>query len=406
MTRARKALLLGSLYAAQGLPYGFFTQALPVLLRELGTSLATIGDAALLGLPWALKALWAPLVERWGTPRRWLLGLQAAGVLAMAATSLVDPSHGVRALMIAVLLTNLVAATQDVATDGLAVATLQADERGWGNGLQVAGYRVGMVVGGGFLLVVFGTLGWTATLLALAAGLALCTLPLLADPSVGVARPAPEDGGVGWDWLRRPGAWPWVAVLVAAKVGDYVVQGMLRPWLSDGGVSPEEIGTFVGVLAFGAGLVGAMAGGLATGRLGRVRALVVFGLLQSAVLLGYAGLAAVAARGAVVWAAVAVEHLVGGLFTAALFTAMMDACRAERGATDYTLQASVVVLASMVGATVSGHLATALGYPGVFAIGAALSLLAPALAGVPACTAIVRGGERPTGDAPERAAQG
>lgn len=142
MSAARKILLLGSLYLAQGLPYGFFTQALPVLLREMEVPLEDIGLASLLALPWALKFAWAPVVDRTFSPRRWILGLQAAATALAAVLALAQPAPGsVTVLLVAVLLTNLVAATQDIATDGLAVATLTAGERGLGNGVQVAGYQ-------------------------------------------------------------------------------------------------------------------------------------------------------------------------------------------------------------------------------------------------------------------------
>ena len=66
-------------------------------------------------------------------------------------------------MLVAVMLLNLIAATQDIATDGLAVALLAPAERGLANGVQVAGYRVGMIIGGGALLGVYDASGWTRT---------------------------------------------------------------------------------------------------------------------------------------------------------------------------------------------------------------------------------------------------
>lgn len=90
MTRGHKILLLGSLYLAQGLPYGFFTQALPVLLRDAGYSLKAISATSLLFLPWALKFLWAPFVDHRGTRKSWLLPLQLAGVAGALVLSQID----------------------------------------------------------------------------------------------------------------------------------------------------------------------------------------------------------------------------------------------------------------------------------------------------------------------------
>ena len=159
-----KFFLLGSLYLAQGLPYGFFTQALPVLLREQKLSLPLIGLAQLLMLPWALKFLWAPLVDSVDAPvrgrrRAVIIPLQLASIAVLAALALMATPDAMWALCARVLLVNVCAATQDIATDALAIETLAPEERGIGNGLQVGAYRVGMVIGGGAILWVFGRAG-------------------------------------------------------------------------------------------------------------------------------------------------------------------------------------------------------------------------------------------------------
>ena len=86
--------LLGSLYLAQGLPYGCFTQALPALMRARGISLEEIGLTSLLALPWALKFLWAPLVDRvgsrrFGRRRTWIVPLQVLSVATLVVLSFV-----------------------------------------------------------------------------------------------------------------------------------------------------------------------------------------------------------------------------------------------------------------------------------------------------------------------------
>ena len=309
-----------------------------------------------------------------------------AGVCVLAA---LDPAKAPLVLAGAVLFTNLVAATQDIATDGLAVRTLDHAERGWGNGIQVGGYRVGMILGGGALLVVYDKVGWTVAMLGLAALLALSSVPLWRSDA-GRER-VPSSGGFDFDWLLRRGALPWVAVLFAFKFGDYLAGGMLRPWLVDLELSKTSIGTMMGGGGFVAGLVGALAGGALVARLGRVPSLVAFGLAQAAGSAAYA-LAWLAPSLPVLWGAVMVEHLFGGLATAALFTAMMDASRPERAATDYTLQASLVVLAGGLGASLSGFVAEHIGYVGCFALGAVLALLAPLFAATPWLTRLIRQG--------------
>src|SRR5512138_1452829 len=161
MSRGHKITLLAALYVAQGLPYGFFTQALPVLLRDAGLSLKAISATSLLFLPWALKFLWAPFVDHRGTRKTWLLPLQCATVAGALLLAALEPGDGYIVLLIAAFGFNLIAACQDIATDGLAVRVLDRHERGLANGLQVGAYRFGMILGGGLLLWIFARTSWS-----------------------------------------------------------------------------------------------------------------------------------------------------------------------------------------------------------------------------------------------------
>lgn len=213
MTTKRKLALLGTLYLSQGLPFGFFTQALPVLLREQGLSLPAIGFTYLLALPWALKFLWAPAVDRcrfrgMGRRRSWILPLQSAAIIALVFIAMAHPANALPLVLLGILTINLLAATQDIATDGLAVELLTARERGLGNGVQVAGYRVGMIIGGGFLLVAFQYLGWATTMIAMAGILVIATIPIaLHRESATVESTATLGPGRATliSFIRRPG---------------------------------------------------------------------------------------------------------------------------------------------------------------------------------------------------------
>ena len=396
-----KLVLLGALYLSQGLPYGFFVQALPVLLRERGVPLAFIGASSALALPWALKFLWAPLVDRVGSARfgwrrSWLVPLQAAAVVALLGFALTPPAYAAHALVGGVLVLNALAATQDIATDGLAVRVLRPAERGLGNGVQVAGYRVGMLLGGGLILSAHDRIGWAGSFGLMAAILALASLPVLALSPADDQPPQPAEGGASdaarpqalW---RLPGAGRWLAFLALYKLGDHFTTGMLRPLLVDLGWSGAEIGAVVGVWGFGAALVGALAGGALVRPLGPDRALWVLGGAQALALLCLAP-AAAAAVGPdgrfVLGVAVVAEHFFASMATAALFSRMMDASRPGSGGADYTLQASVVVAGNGVGAALSGLSAQALGYPAHFALGGMIAVLGI----IPAVLAAARGG--------------
>src|SRR3546814_4112893 len=105
-------------------------------MRQSGYSLLGISATSLLFVPWALKFLWAPYVDRHGTRRGWLLPLQLATALGAALLAMLDLSQSLRLVFVALVIFNLLAATQDIATDGLAVHLLQGRDRGLANGIR------------------------------------------------------------------------------------------------------------------------------------------------------------------------------------------------------------------------------------------------------------------------------
>ena len=367
--------LLGALYFAQGLPFGFFTQALPVMLRQAGASLEGIGLTSLLALPWALKFLVAPRLDRTPSRRRWVLVLQFGTAALLAVAAFIDALPFVLAT---VLLVNAFAATQDIATDGLAVELVPRALRGFANGLQVGAYRVGMVVGGGVLLMAFDVLGWRGVFLAMAAGVLLTTMPVLRWREA--PRAASEQSNLKV-FFTRADVVPLLGLLFLFKFGEAFGVAMLKPRLVDLGVPMTEIGFVVGTVGFFAGLVGAVVGGALVGVLGRRRALLAFGSTQALAVLGCAFVTKADARG-VVAALIAFEHFAGGLATAALFTCIMDWSRKEHSATDATVQASTVVIATGLASAVSGFSASALGYTTHFVLAAALAFVAAVVATV------------------------
>lgn len=378
--------LLGSLYFSQGLPFGFFVQALPVLLHQQGLSLGQIGLASLLALPWALKFLWAPAVDRYwmarfGRRKSWIVPLQLLTVAILAALAGSADAGSLAMLMAAVLVLNLLAATQDIATDGLAVDMLRPAERGWANGIQVAGYRVGMIVGGGILLILYERIGAAGTFLAMAGCIAAATLPiaLAREPQPAVRQS--EDRRAQRHFLLRPGAARLLLLVVAYKAGDAFAVGMLRPFLVDTGLGLADIGWLLGTVGFVSGLAGALCGGALVNRLGRRTALVAFGLLQAATVAGYAYLASGSPGMVALYILCAAEHFAGGMATAALFTCMMDWSSRETSATDYTVLASAVVIATALASALAGFSAQAFGYFGHFCLATALALGAVVLVG-------------------------
>lgn len=373
-------VLLSALYFAQGLPYGFFTQALPVVLRESNFSLVEISTTGILFAPWGLKFLWAPYVDHYGTRRQWLLSLQLTSAAVALGLACLDLSSSLRWLFVGIAVVNLVSATQDIATDGLAVGLLGPRERGLGNGIQVGAYRIGMIVGGGALLWLFAFAGWRSLFVAMAVLLLVTVIPVWWLPQTSTrgssetARTRPVTLATGW-WkrLRRPGMLAFILLLGGFKFGDSMGSSMVGPFMSDSGLSLEQIALVKGVLSSVGALAGAAAGGWLCFRHGRRQALLIGGVTQTASLALYV-LAAlgVGGFGLIVSASLA-EHILGGAATVAVFALMMDASDPDHAGSDYTLLACVVVTVQGLAGFAAGAVGDLLGYPALFGTSLVLS---------------------------------
>jgi PAT family beta-lactamase induction signal transducer AmpG len=373
----RALLILLPLYLAQGLPYGFQTTALPILLRERGISLVAIGLAGFLSLPWLLKALWAPLVDRIGSYRSWILPLQALMTLtAIGSSFLTDTLWPLLAAMVAL---NLFAATQDIAVDGLAVRTLEENELGPANAIQVVGYKAGMLIGGGLLVGASGRIGWSGVFLGIAAIMALVTLGTLffvtdtAHGTVKARRSFSEILTVVIASAKRDG--PGFLFLVATyKLGETMIDVMFKPFLVDRGFLAADIGMWLGTYGMIASLLGSALGGFLGRFAGVERALLIGAFLRIPSLAAEYGLTLITpTAGLVIWTNIG-EHFFGGILTTAMFALMMKRTERSVGATHYTLLASLEVLGKSPGGWVSGLVAQRFGYGALFALGLLLSV--------------------------------
>ncbi|XP_002739312.1 major facilitator superfamily domain-containing protein 3-like [Saccoglossus kowalevskii] len=159
--------ILALLYFVQGIPYGFQARFLPVYLRQNRVSLTNLGFIKLLLVPWLLKVLWAPLVDRWGTKHSWLVYSICGLAVVCLAGAFIDPNT-LPLLCVVIFLLNLCAATQDIAVDGIAISLLGEEDLGIGNTAQVVGYKFGSIIGGGLLIWLIEHIGWFGLFINLA----------------------------------------------------------------------------------------------------------------------------------------------------------------------------------------------------------------------------------------------
>jgi MFS family permease len=381
MSRAQKITLLVALYFAQGLPFGFFTIVLPATLRQAGLPLTTISlVSVLLSLPWLLKFLWAPFVDHRGTRRAWLLSLQTSALIVAAAITQL-PLESSYVLLFAMAFTfNLIAATQDIATDGLAVRMLDARELGIANGIQVGAYRVGMMFGGGLLLKVFDLTDWTVTFAGMAALIALTMIPVLAmrEPSAAANVVPPRTTQLVFGWLRRlltPGVLLLAALIFCYRFGDQLLTTLLVPFLTDRGLGLSGIALLKGWVGNAMSIVGALLGGWLAFSTTRRNALLISGVGQVASFSFYVAIALGFGGIGLLWVATIAEGILGTMATVALFALVMDASDPVHAGTDYTLLACVVLVVGMIASIVGASIAEAFGYATAFATGAVLALL-------------------------------
>ncbi len=389
MGTPRKLFVLSVLYLVQGLPYGFQLTALPVYLRDAGASLTGIGLASALALPWALKVIWGPPVDRFGSARfgrrrSWILPLQAALLLSCVAAGLIPPSSGLTPLLLAVLLMNLFASSMDVAVDGLAIDLLRPAELGYGNIAQVVGFKLGMLTGGGLLVWASGRIGWDGLFFAMAGlvGLAMVVTLGLREP------PAAGHGGASgastaslgavlallWRALSSRGTVWLLLFLGTYKLGETMADVMFRPFLVDAGFDRAQIGLWVGTWGMLFSLAGSFLGGVLASRATNIlHAVAVTALLRALSVAGEWWLSLVEPTAARVIAVTAAEQLCGGALTTALFAYMMSRVDRRIGATHYTLLATVEVAGKLAASSLSGFIADATSYPTLFGLATVLA---------------------------------
>lgn len=358
-----------------------------MFLRLHGVTLAQIGFASILGLPWTLKVLWSPLVDRFGSTRAWISAclLALGGIVGLLA--FYNPSADPTALFGILLLLTLASATQDIAIDATAIAITEPRLLGAANGIRVTTYRVAMIVAGGGLVALAQVVPWRT--LFLATGAALAAMGVLArwipatrsrcgateggrDPARATIRPLV-------DWLRRPYAGAALAFALLYKLGDAAMAPMLKPFWVDRGMSLVEIGAIATSAGIAASITGALLGGLLTTRWGILRALIWLGLLQAGSNLLYAYASIAEAGRALLIGASLFESFSGGLGTAAFLSFLMSICDRDRAATQYALLSAVFALSRTVAGAMSGWGAQRMGYTAYFVATFGLALPAYAL---------------------------
>nr|WP_298893129.1 MFS transporter [uncultured Acinetobacter sp.] len=381
--------LLLSLYLAQGLPVGFMTQALPALLRHYGVSLAEIGASGLLMLPWAIKFLWAPVVDQFGSRRLghyrgWIIFTQSLILICLLALAFLPIDQMANPAILWGLFTvlfclNLFCATQDIATDGLAVNILKKGQLHWGNSFQVIGSRLGFLIGGGAVLYAIDLLSWKMTFLLLSLGVFLNSIPVVfykeplkVQSKITIDSVAKDSillkfhQGLVYLWQNTE-LKLWFFVLLTYKVADGLSGPIIKPMMIDMGLSLAQIGLNVTVFGALCALLGALLAGLMIRLFGLQSMFVCFAILQSLAIIYYVILAYLFENHILfsqfhLYIANALEEFCSALALVAMLSLIMRYARQHMAGTDFTFHVAIMSMVSGGLYVVSGGLAEYLGY--------------------------------------------
>ncbi len=374
-SRMLVTLLMGF---ACGLPLLLTITVLQAWMKEEGVDLTVIGMMALVGLPYTLKFLWAPFLDRFTLPflgrrRGWLLIAQVALLLAIAGLGFTQPKENPWILAFAAFLVTFFSASQDIVVDAYRREDLPDEELGLGSSLYVNGYRVGMLLASGGGLILADHMPFSRVYLIMAA----CMLPGILttifahEPELTAGTPKTMKEAVFdplVEYFSRHGALYILAFILLYKIGDTMASAMTIPFYLDIGFSKTEIGAVVKLFGFWATIAGSLIGGTIMLRLGINRSLWYFGFLQAVSTAGFALLARIGYSIPALSAVIAFENLSSGMGTAAYVAFMASITNKRFTATQYALLSSLMGVPRVLASAPTGFLAKNIGWEAFFIV--------------------------------------
>lgn len=363
-------LILGM---ASGLPLALTGGTLQAWMTVEGVDLTTIGIFTLVGLPYTVKFLWAPLMDRFippfmGRRRGWMLLCQAALAFCIFSSSLFSPKEAPWLIAGLALMIAFFSASHDIVVDAYRADVLPAQERGMGAAVFVSGYRFSMLISGALALMLSEYLGWRITYMLLA-GLMMAGMIAVflgPEPAEDLSAPATLAEAVMGplkDFFSRKGAWAFLFLIILYKLGDAFAGSLTTAFLIRGpGFSLTEVGALNKGLGLASTLLGALFGGALMARLGLYGSLMFFGILQAVSNLSFMILASIGKSYFMLIAAVGFENLAGGMGTAAFVALLMALCHARYSAAQFALLSALSALGRVYVGPASGFLAKDMGW--------------------------------------------
>ncbi len=378
--RSRKMAALLFVGFSSGLPFLLTSKTLQAWMTVEKVDLSAIGLFSLVGVPYSLKFLWSPLLDRFALPflgrrRGWLIAIQVGLLLAIACMSLQQPKQALQLLAINAVAIAFFSATQDIVADAYRTDVLEQLEMGAGAAIFVLGYRVALLVTGALALILADQIPWSSVYLIMAGCMVigiLATLfapePKSVNPPASLAEAVVLPFG---DFFQRRGvvqAFLVLLFIVLYKLGDALVNNMSTPFLLQTGFTQTDIGAIQGGMGLIATIVGTLAGGAFLSKIGLNRSLWVFGALQALSNLAYLVLANLGKNYQFLVLTINIENFCAGLGTAAFVALLMNLCNPRFSATQYALLSSVMAVSRDILVAPAGVLAKNTGWSMFFII--------------------------------------
>lgn len=380
-------LLLGF---SSGLPLFLTSKTLQAWMTVEKVDLGAIGLFSLVGLPYSLKFVWSPLLDRFvphflGRRRGWLVMTQGGLLLAIAFMSFQKPSGGLQLLAINAGVIAFFSATQDIAFDAYRTDILEQREMGAGAAVAVLGYRIALIVTGSLAFILADKSPWPQVYLLMATLMAVGLVSSFwaPEPLERSRPPATLFDAVRLPFLEFFQRLGWrqgiliLVFIVLYKLGDSLVKNMSTPFLLPGrglGFSQTEIGAIQGGMGLVATIVGTLVGGAIMSKIGINRSLWIFGGLQAVSNLSYFALAVVGKSYPLMVSAINIENFCAGLETAAFVAFLMSLCNQSFSATQYALLSSLMAFSRDILVAPAGKWAEATGWPLFFLLTAIAAL--------------------------------
>jgi PAT family beta-lactamase induction signal transducer AmpG len=367
------ALIMG--YVA-GLPLELTGFVLKTWMREEGVDLTIIGMFALVGLPYTLKFISAPVLDRFTIPlfgrrRGWLLIFQIGLMISVFSLGTTNPGQNPTLVALVALLVAFFSASQDTVIDAYRREDLSDEELGIGSSLYVSGYRVGMLLatGGGLILADHMPFSMVYPIMAVCLLPGMITTLMTPEPATPFGTPRSMRDAVlepFVEYFQRHNALWILGFILLYKIGDTMAGSMTAPFYVDLNYTKTEIGTVVKLFGFWAIMGGSFLGGIIMLKIGINRSLWIFGVLQAVSTAGFAVLSVIGHQVAALAAVIAFENLSAGMGTAAYAGFMASITNKKFTATQYALLTSLMGVPRVVASAGTGYLAEYLGWSGFF----------------------------------------